>query len=49
MKNLTLGNVIGMFLSLVAVFLGFYWYDWKLVVILLIAITGNNFEQKGKK
>jgi hypothetical protein len=49
MKNLTVGHAFGMVLSLVAVFLAYHWYDWKLVVILLIAITGNNFEQKGKK
>jgi hypothetical protein len=49
MKKITIMNLTGMVLSLVGVFLAFYWYDWKLVVILLIAITGNNLEQKGKK
>ena len=38
--------MIGLALGLIAVFLAWYWYDWRLVLIILLAITGNNLEQK---
>jgi hypothetical protein len=42
-------QAIGGTITVVALFLSFCWYDWKLAVILFIALIGNNIENKAKQ
>lgn len=41
-------NTIGTFILLVAFILAWYMYDWKLVLILFLMLSGNNLEQTNK-
>lgn len=36
---------IGMLIGIVAMVLAFIWFGWKLVVVLLLAMWGNNIER----
>ncbi len=38
-----LGSVIGM----VAIALAFHWFNWKLVLVMMLFQLGSNIEQKG--
>ena len=40
--------MIGGTLVVISLFLASYWYDWRLAVILFIALLGNNIENRGK-
>jgi len=41
-------RILGMFISLLAACLAWYLYDWKLTIIILLALWGNNLEQQNK-
>ncbi len=41
-------QLIGMFIGIVAMGLAWVIYDWKLMLILILALWGNNLEQNGK-
>jgi len=41
-------QLFGLLLSLTSVFLAWSWFGWKMVLVLILAITGNNIEQKFK-
>ena len=38
-------NIIGAILVITGMALSAWWYDYKLVIILMIVLTGNNIEQ----
>jgi len=40
---------LGMFIGLMSMFLAWYLYDWKLLVIIFLALWGNNLEQNNKE
>lgn len=42
-------QILGMILSFTAMTMAWIMYDWKLVLIILIALTGNNMEQRRYK
>lgn len=37
-------NIISIALYLVSIVLSIYWYDWKLITIIFIFVTANNFQ-----
>jgi uncharacterized membrane protein YccC len=39
-------NVLGVVIGAVAVFLIMRWFDWKLLVVIFLAMFGNNLSQK---
>jgi len=39
-------NIIGMLLGIGSVAMACFWYDWKLAVILITALWGNNLKIK---
>ena len=41
-------SITGSILLIIAFSLTLYWFDYKLLLILFIALTGNNFEQSRK-
>lgn len=41
-------RIFGMIISLLAGALAWYLYDWKLLLILLLSLYGNNMEQQNK-
>lgn len=41
-------NIFGALVSLTAMILAWYWYDWQLVVVILLATFGNNMERRGR-
>lgn len=41
-------RIIGMSISAIAMFLAVIFYGWKLVLILMLALLGNNLEQQHK-
>lgn len=41
-------RILGMFISMAAAGLAWYLYDWKLMLIILLALWGNNLEQHNK-
>ena len=44
-KKQLLGAVVG----LVAMSLAWYWFSWKLTLIILLALFGNNLERSSNK
>lgn len=42
-------QILGMILSFTAMAMAWIMYDWKLMLIILIALTGNNMEQRRYK
>ena len=40
------GSFVGAFVYSISIGLTFYWYDWKLALIILFAIWGNNLEER---
>lgn len=41
-------RLFGILLTLISLWLIYYFYDWKLMVILFFLISGNNIEQQNK-
>jgi hypothetical protein len=41
-------RILGMVISMIAAGLAWYLYDWKLMLIILLALWGNNLEQQNK-
>lgn len=41
-------NLLGLITGITAMALGWYWYDWKLSLVIFLAIMGNNMERSGK-
>ena len=35
-------RIIGIIIGIASLILGYIWYDWKLVVIILLVLYGNN-------
>lgn len=46
---MNLKTTLGMLIGLASMVLCWYWYGWKLVVIIMLAIWGNNLERNGRK
>lgn len=42
-------NYIGMALLITAMSLGWIWFDWKLSLVIFLALSGNNMERNGRK
>lgn len=42
-------RIIGMIIYLISIIFTVLWFDWKLVIILMIALWGNNLEQQNKE
>lgn len=42
-------NLLGMVISIMAYGLAWWLYDWKLAVVIFLAITGNNLERSGRR
>lgn len=38
-------KTVGMIIGIIALILAFYWYDWRLALIIFLALTGNNLNQ----
>jgi len=38
-------RIIGMIIGITAMVLAIVWYDWKLALVIFLALTGNNFGQ----
>ena len=41
--------ILGIVITTIAIGLSIHWYDWKLALIIMLAITGNNIERTGNK
>jgi len=41
-------NYIGMAVLIVTMILAVVWYDWKLALLIYMALAGNNLEQRRK-
>jgi len=41
--------LIGIIVGVVAMGLAIYWYDWKLAVVIFLAIYANNLERVNKQ
>ena len=41
-------NIIGALLGLATLALAAYWFDWKLSLIIFLALLANNLERKGR-
>ena len=39
------GSLVGVFVYGASIGMALAWYDWKLALIILVAITGNNLER----
>jgi len=39
-------NIIGMVIGVLSMALGLVWFDWKLSLVIFLAIIGNNMERK---
>ena len=42
-------QILGMIIGIVAIAMAWIMYDWKLMLIILLALWGNNLEQRGQK
>ena len=42
-------RIAGMVIGMTAMFLACHYYDWKLALIIWLAIWGNNLESRGIK
>jgi hypothetical protein len=42
-------QLLGMVISTVAAALAWLWFDWKLSLVIMLALWGNNLEQFGKR
>lgn len=45
-RKRTIRYAIGFVVYLLAIVLCLTWYDWKLLMVILLFITANNFERK---
>ncbi len=41
-------NTIGMVLGIMSIILAWVWFGWKLPLVILMAIAGNNMERRGR-
>ena len=41
--------MLGMIIGIAAMAMAWIMYDWKLMLIILLALWGNNIEQHGRK
>lgn len=42
-------QILGMIIGIAAMSMAWIMYDWKLMLIILLALWGNNLEQRGRK
>jgi hypothetical protein len=42
-------QIIGIIIGIAAMVMAWIMYDWKLMLIILLALWGNNLEQRGRK
>ena len=42
------GTIVGMIIRTVACFLTFQWYDWKLMIIIMLFFISEYFYNEGK-
>jgi len=42
-------QILGVIVGIISMGLAWYIYDWKLMIIIFLALWGNNLEQSGKK
>lgn len=42
-------QILGMIIGIGAMAMAWIMYDWKLMLIILLALWGNNLEQRGRK
>ena len=42
-------QILGIIIGIVAMEMAWIMYDWKLMLIILLALWGNNLEQRGRK
>jgi len=42
-------QIFGMLVGILAIGLGVYWFDWKLSLVIFLAIYGNNLERSSRK
>jgi hypothetical protein len=42
-------QILGMIIGIVAMAMAWIMYDWKLMLIILLALWGNNLEQCGRR
>lgn len=47
--KMKLRNIIGAIASIMAAVLAWYWFDAKLVLVIFLAIMGNNLERSRRK
>jgi len=47
-SEMNLQRIIGMLIGIVALGLTYYWFSWKLVLVIFLSIYGNNLEQAGR-
>ena len=45
MDKLTVFRLLGTVISIITIILTIYWYDWKLALVIFLAIFANNLEQ----
>lgn len=45
MKTKTAINILGAVVGLTAMALAWYWYDYRLVIVIFLAIFGNNLKR----
>lgn len=48
MKKLSKTNMLGMIIFLIAIGLSWYWFNWKMPIIIFLFIMGNNMERNGR-
>ncbi len=41
-------NIVGTLLIIAALVLSWIWFDWKLSLIIFLALMGNNLERSGR-
>jgi len=41
-------RITGMIIGIIAMVLAWIWFGWKLVVVIMLAMTGNNIERSNR-
>lgn len=41
-------NILGLLIGIVSMLLAWIWFDWRLCLVIILALTSNNLERTGR-